>query len=178
MDVSLSNNKVRLRALEPEDLDFLYRVENDPEIWEVSSTLAPYSRFLLKQYLDQAHQDIHIAKQLRLVICTPDSPEALGFIDLFEFDPKNKRVGLGILVYEPEDRRKGYAKVTVELILPYCFEHLGMHQVFANIGAQNKASISLFEQLGFKNTGTKKDWNWHSSGYTDELIYQYINEES
>lgn len=178
MELKLNNDKVSLRALEPGDLDFLYRVENDPDIWEVSSTLAPYSRFVLKQYLDQAHQDIYVVKQLRLVICKAGTTDALGFVDLFEFDPKHKRVGLGILVYEPEDRRQGYAKATVELLLPYCFDHLGVHQVFANIGANNKASINLFEQIGFKLAGTKKDWIWHSNGYTDELIYQCINEES
>lgn len=178
MELSLSNDKVSLRALEASDLDFLYRVENDPDIWEVSNTLSPYSHFILKQYLDQSHQDIYTARQLRLVIAEPDSDRPIGFVDLFEFDPKHKRVGLGILVYEPGDRRKGFAKATIALLLPYCFEHLGLHQVYANIGANNQASIDLFEQIGFKHSGTKKDWIWNRSGYTDELIYQYIDEES
>lgn len=167
-----------LRALEPEDLDFLYKVENNTGIWEVSNTLVPYSRFVLKQYLEQAHLDIHTAKHLRLVICEPNNHNAIGFVDLFEFDPKNKRVGVGILVYEPQDRRKGFARAALELLLPYCFEQLGMHQVYANIGAQNAASIKLFESLGFSLSGTKRDWLWSSTGYTDELIYQIINEES
>ncbi|NQX76184.1 GNAT family protein [Gilvibacter sp.] len=176
MDVKLSNDAVRLRALEPQDLDFLFEVENNTAIWEVSNTLVPYSRFVLKQYLEQAHLDIYSAKQLRLVICTAEDSKALGFVDLFDFDPKNKRVGVGIVVYEPDNRRQGYAREALSLLIPYCFDHLGLHQVFANIGAQNLASIQLFEALGFTKSGIKRDWHWTSAGFADELIYQKINE--
>jgi len=47
----LSYGKVRLRSLEPEDLELLYLWENDPSIWKVSNTLVPFSRFILRQYL-------------------------------------------------------------------------------------------------------------------------------
>ena len=36
----LENERVCLRALEPEDLELLYRWENDSELWEVGNTLA------------------------------------------------------------------------------------------------------------------------------------------
>ena len=83
--VTLQGTSVYLRALEPEDLDFVYQIENDESIWEISSTQTPYSRFLVRQYLENAHQDIYEAKQLRLVICLNDTFEAVGLIDLFEF---------------------------------------------------------------------------------------------
>ena len=66
--VTLKGVNIFLRALEPEDLDFVYEIENDENIWELSHTQTPYSRFLIKQYLEEAHKDIYEAKQLRLVI--------------------------------------------------------------------------------------------------------------
>ena len=63
--VTLQGKDINLRALEPEDLEFVYAIENDENIWEVSNTITPYSKFLIRQYLENAHQDIYEAKQLR-----------------------------------------------------------------------------------------------------------------
>jgi diamine N-acetyltransferase len=52
----------------------------------------------VKQYLENAHQDIYEAKQLRLAICQDQDFPALGLIDLFDFDPKNNRAGVGIVI--------------------------------------------------------------------------------
>ena len=59
---------VSLRALEPEDVDFLYELENDKALWEISETQAPFSRYLLREFISNAHLDIYQTKQLRLVI--------------------------------------------------------------------------------------------------------------
>lgn len=66
--VTLKGKQVFLRALEPEDLEFIFAIENDVSIWEISNTQTPYSKYLLKEYLNNAHKDIYEIKQLRLVI--------------------------------------------------------------------------------------------------------------
>ena len=101
--MTLKGQHIHLRALEPEDLDFLYEIENNESIWEVSNTQTPYSKWVLKQYLENAQQDIFEAKQLRLVIVFSETNEKIGLIDLFEFDAKNSRAGIGIIISE---RRK------------------------------------------------------------------------
>jgi len=98
--VTLTGNTIYLRALEPDDLEFIYKLENNEDIWEVSNTQTPYSRFLVRQYLENSHQDIYEAKQLRLAICKNGSFDAIGLIDLFDFDPVNQRAGVGIIIQE------------------------------------------------------------------------------
>lgn len=172
--LTLTGDKVFLRALEPDDLDFLFSVENNEEFWEVSSTSTPYSRFILKQYLENAHKDIYAVKQLRLMICTIDKSPA-GFIDLFDFDPKNSRAALGIIIKNKQNRQKGYGAEALALLCKYCFTHLELHQVYANVGVDNVSSKLLFEKAGFENTGRKKDWVRVNGTFKDELIYQLIN---
>lgn len=172
----LEGTTIKLRALEPEDLDFLYRIENDTNLWEYSTTQTPYSKFVLKQYLNDALRDIYEAKQLRLVITTNENL-TVGMIDLFDFDPKNKRVGVGILIASEEDRQKGYAKEALQLLSAYAFNHLNMHQIYANIGEKNTKSITLFEKIGFIKAGTKKDWNFYEGKFHDELLYQLVNKQ-
>jgi len=173
----LEGTAIKLRALEPEDLDFLYRIENDSNLWEYSTTQTPYSKFVLKQYLKDALRDIYEAKQLRLVITTSEN-STLGMIDLFDFDPKNKRVGVGILIASQEDRQKGYAKEALQLLSSYAFNHLHVHQIYANIGEKNIKSIALFEKIGFSKVGTKKDWNFYKGKFHNELLYQLVNNQS
>jgi len=172
----LIGEKICLRALEPDDLSFLYELENDTDLWEVSNTNTPYSKYVLKQYLDNALRDIYEVKQLRLVICEKHDNHVIGLIDLFDFDPKNKRVGLGIVIYDNASQGKGYAQEAVTLICNYAFSHLDVHQVFANITADNIKSLNLFDKLGFQKNGMKKDWVYFGGEYKDEFTYQLLNE--
>ena len=175
--ITLKGNTIYLRALEPEDLDFLYAIENDESIWEVSSTQTPYSKFLIKQYLENAHQDIYEAKQLRLAICKNSDDTVIGLIDLFEFDPLNNRAGIGIVIQNEHDRKQGFGKEALELLIKYAFTKLNLHQLFANIGTKNKSSLQLFTTFGFQKSGIKKDWNLVNGNYQDEAIYQLLNNQ-
>ncbi|MGB7394560.1 MAG: GNAT family protein [Pricia sp.] len=217
--LSLQGEHIRLRALEPEDLDFLYELENKTAIWEISGTTTPYSKGVLKKYLENAHLDIYEVKQLRLAICrggdglekrpfsgrtseagrasglrSSKGPEAtsapdemkgrdeadeynepLGLIDLFDFDPKNRRTGLGIIVLEKENRNRGIGSETIRLLTEYAFSVLDLRQVYANVIEGNSASVHLFEKLGFERAGVKKDWIFSKGIYKDEILYQKRN---
>lgn len=171
---TLKGEHILLRALEPSDLDFLYLLENDESLWEVSNTIAPYSRFILNEYLENSHRDIYDVKQLRLVICKNDDKHPTGFIDLYDFEPKHRRVGVGIVILNEGDRRKGYAAEALKLTCNFAFHHLNVHQVFAGITEGNDGSIKLFENEGFERNGTKKDWISASGKFKSEYIYQLI----
>lgn len=173
--VSLKGKHIYLRALEPEDLDFVYGIENNTSLWYLSDTQTPYSKYLIKQYLENAQQDIFEAKQLRLAICDKND-NTIGLIDVFDFDVKNKRAGIGILIQDEENRNKGYGKEALELLVNYCFQTLHLHQVFANISEANLASLKLFQDNGFKKIGLKKDWSFNGKTYTNEYLLQRIKD--
>jgi diamine N-acetyltransferase len=172
---TLKGNNIYIRALEPNDLEFLYAIENDQSIWEVSNTHSPYSRFLVKQYLENAHQDIYEAKQLRLAICQDQDFPAVGLIDLFDFDPKNNRAGVGIVIQNQEDRNQNIGSEALDLLIQYAFYNLNLHQLYANIGEENVASMGLFTKFGFQKIGVKKDWTLVNGVYKDEILFQLIN---
>jgi len=171
--MKLKSDTIYLRALEPSDLDFLYELENDTKIWEISGTITPYSRITLQKYLDNAHLDIYEAKQLRLCICDYDN-HVLGLIDLFNFDPKNSRVGVGLIIKGAENRNRGVGAQVLGLVCDYAFQILDLHQLYANILEDNQASVRLFEKLGFQKAGLKKDWVRFGSDFKNEYLYQKI----
>ena len=98
----------------------------------------------------------------------------IGTLDLFEYDPLHGRAGLGILIYDRDDRCRGYAADAVERLCRYAREGLRMHQLWCNVGADNEASLGLFRKLGFREVGTKRDWLWTPEGYRDEILFQKI----
>ncbi len=171
----LQGKKVILRALEPEDLDFLFTTENNTNFWQISNTQVPFSRFVLKQYIENSHLDIYEAKQVRLIIEEIKTKTAIGMIDLFDFNPQHHRAGIGILVHK-EYQKAGFASDALSLLITYCFKTLNLHQIFANITPDNNQSIKLFKTYGFKKSGNKKDWLFTYGEYKDELIFQLIYE--
>lgn len=174
---TLTGNNIYLRALEPKDLEFIYAVENDENIWEMSNTQTPYSKFLIKQYLENAHQDIYEAKQLRLVICKKNDETAIGLIDLFEFDARNNRAGIGIIIKEDCDKNSGFGSESLQLLIAYSFKKLNLNQIFANISPENLASLKLFTKFGFEKIGIKKQWNLIDGVYKDEILFQLIKNQ-
>jgi diamine N-acetyltransferase len=151
----LELGKIRFRALEPDDIDLLYEWENDTEIWEVSNTYEPFSKYILTKYIKESQRDIYESKQIRMVMETLEG-KAVGAVDLFDFDPFHFRAGVGILIHNEKDRK------------------LGLHQLFANITEDNLASIQLFTSNGFELCGTKKDWRNTLDGWKAELMFQKI----
>lgn len=171
---TLLGKNIKLRALEKEDLNFLYQIENNESFWQVSHTQTPFSKYMLKLYLENAHLDIYQAKQLRLIIEENSTNLQVGMIDLFDFNPKHKRAGIGILIH-PDFQEKGYAFEALSLLINYTFTHLDLHQLYANITDDNIKSISLFEKNNFVKTGIKKDWIFTNNNYKNEILYQLIN---
>lgn len=179
MNSTLENNLVKLRAPEQSDIDLLYVWENNMEIWKVSNTITPFSRFVLKKYIETAHLDIWETKQLRLIIEAKDQNSLMftpvGLIDIFDFDPFHLRAGIGILIANTEYRQKGYATEALKLTVNYSFNTLQLHQLYCNISSDNAISLQLFKSVGFEIIGIKKDWLKSVNGWHDEVMLQIIN---
>lgn len=170
----LIGKKIKLRALEPIDLDVIYEWENDSSIWMFSNTFTPFSRYTLKKYLLNSHKDIYSIKQMRLIIEIIESTKAIGCIDLFDFDPHNLRAGIGILIGEKNERKKGYASEALELLINYSFTTLNLHQLYCNILSDNEHSMDLFKKHNFQIAGLKKDWVFSDKKWYNEYLLQLI----
>ncbi len=167
----LENENIILNKPEPEDLEFLFKLENDTDFWHLSDTKAPFTKWHIKQHIENSSYDIFTNKELRLIIRLKESWQAIGIIDLFEFDPNNLRAGLGILIL-PEYQNKGLASQSLELVKKYAFEVLNLNQVYCHIDKDNSVSIKLFVNAGFIKCGTLSRWKRRGDDFVDVNIYQ------
>ena len=166
----LNNSILQLRALEPEDLDMLYIWENTPPLWIHGNSLSPYSRMALRQYINETQQtDIYESKQLRLIIELMEDKSAVGVIDLYDFDIRNSRAGVGILI-DSNYRNRGYAAQVLTI-----FNFLALHQLYAHILASNEISLHLFQKAGYKETGVLTNWVQTKKGIFENVHIVQLN---
>lgn len=171
----LSNERIYLRAMEPEDVEILYETENDPAMWEVSSTTAPYSRYVLKQFIGNSHNDIFTDKQLRLMIVRKADNRVAGTIDITDFAPMHARGAVGIAILE-NFRQSGYAADALSLLCRYAFRFLHMKQLYACIPRNNEPSLKLFLSCGFRECGVLREWLRTENGHTDAVLMQCLDD--
>lgn len=170
----ISDGLISLRVAEPEDARQIYEWENDRSIWRVSETSTPTAMFQVEQFL-LGNNDLVTNRQLRLMVGLHGIDRPIGSVDLFDFDPVNNRVGIGVLIEAPY-RGQGYASKALSLCLEYLFHDVMVHQVHCLIDVENEESRRLFLDLGFKECGCRKDWIKTPSGYLDAVFYQKIKQ--
>jgi len=171
----LENENIRLRAVEPEDLDRLYIWENNTQLWDVGNTRNPYSRFVLKQYIVNSVKDIYETKQLRLMMVSIKTSETVGTVDLFDFDIHNSRIALGLFV-DSAFQGNGYARESLHLVEEYVFDYLKINQLYCHISENNIPSMHLFEQEKYAKTGLLKEWIKTVNGFENIVLFQQFKE--
>ncbi len=167
---------VRLRAMEPEDLDLLYTIENDTSLWSVGNTNVPYSRFALHQFLEQQTGDIYCDKQVRLIVENEDG-EVVGMADLVNFVPAHQRAEVGIVI-KRSHRNQGYATAALRQLEHYARTTLHLHQLYAIVPSANRHSARLFAHCQFCSQGVLADWLYDGTAYADALVMQKVIDAS
>lgn len=167
----LKGQKVSLRTPEKRDVDLIFRWENDPDNWLVSNTVAPYTHEEIEAFVDRV-PDLYEDQQIRWMIESQER-DVVGCVDLFDLDPKNRRVGIGILI-DKDFRGKGFGHEAIDLVLEFCFSDLELHSVYAEVLLSNDSSQFLFEAAGFKKVGEKQDWLWTGDGFINQIMYQRL----
>lgn len=170
----LINDRIYLRAVEPEDIDIMYEMENDPAMWDISSFTVPYSRYVMRQYIENSQCDMFADKQLRLMIVRRADERILGTIDITDFVPLHSHGAVGIALHV-DFRGEGYASDALHLLCDYAFSFLQIHLLYAHVPIENEASMKLFTSCGFETCGLLKDWLLTADGYKDAALLQRIN---
>lgn len=164
--------EIKLRAIEPEDLDLLYRIENDVRLWNVGNTNVPYSRYTLHEYVANATDDIYVDRQVRMMV-ENGAGEIVGIADVVNFDPSNCRAEVGLIVLDAF-RRQGYGSSILSAVADYAVGVLHLHQLYAFCDVRNEASLELFRKMGYQASMTITDWLYDGREYHNAILMQLV----
>lgn len=168
-------NKIKLRAIEPEDLEAVYEIENDRDIWDVGATNVPYSRFAISQYIINTQNDIYADRQLRMM-AENQHGQIVGIVDLTDYAPRHNRAEVGIVIIK-KWRKQGFAYAALNAIKEYARHTIHLHKLYAIIAQDNEAAIRLFKKAGFIEETTLQDWLYNGKTYMNAIMFVY-NEDS
>jgi diamine N-acetyltransferase len=170
----LHEDDLILRAPELSDLQLLYAIENDAEMWPEGCATGPYSRRQLEQFILHATNDVFADGQLRLMMVDTATGEVVGMIDLIDFNPRHSRAEVGVMVL-PEYRQKRWASRALRLLARHCFGFLGIHQLYAYIAEDNTPCRALFAACGFRECANLHQWVRADYGFKDVVMVQMLN---
>ena len=165
----LKGKRIMLRAAEPEDLDLMYLIENDTDLWAVGCSNVPYSMYALRQFIEHTTNDINTDGQVRLVIALTENRNAVGFVDLQNYDLRHRRAEVGIVLL-PEWQHLGLASEVLGILDRYASKHLLIHQLYALVSANHTIAQALFTKAGYKKTATLKHWLCNGEEWQDAMV--------
>lgn len=110
--------------------------------------------------------------QLKLYAFTSQE-EIVGCVELYNYDPVNRRAAVGIVVSN-EYRHRGFGSAMVETLTQFCKESTSLHQIYADIAAVNEPSIHIFQKAGYQHCATMHDWVIRADKFVDTLRFQLI----
>ncbi len=170
--------QVILRALEPEDLELLYTIENDPALWDVTDAPQHYSHYDLRRYIAEQPKGVHECGELRLVITDGETSEAIGLVDLVNFSPMQRRAEVSIALLQAF-RHKGYGLAALHALEKFARQRLHVRLLYAQVATpRNSAALSLFRAAGYAPTAVLPAWNCSGDGYEDIQILQKFLEKT
>ncbi|TNE53191.1 MAG: N-acetyltransferase [Bacteroidetes bacterium] len=167
----LKGKRVHLRTPEMEDVSDLMRWENDPENWKVSETQNPYTEEEIENFVDRK-DTLEEDGQQRFIICRNEDVKKLGTLDVFDAEPAKGKLSVGVLIADPDERGKGYAKESLMLMVSYLQKQKVFEHLIAHVQEDNSASKNLFESCDFKWIGTKEASRQSKVEQINERIYQ------
>ena len=161
-----------LRAIEPEDLDLMYVVENDPEVCRYSCTTVPLSRYALGRYIQESTGDLYRDSQVRMTIMDAATGAPCGFLDITDLEAVHRRAQVGI-VLAPDAQGRGIAAGALEEAASYARAQ-GLHQLYVIVAEENLRARNLFLRSSYKEVSVLPQWLHSDAGYVDAVLYQLI----
>ena len=172
----LRGERVFLRPAEREDIPTFISWLSDADVGEGLATRAPWSRVAEEAWFDELQQ-----KQTRtmwhFVICLRDGERPIGFCALHDVDHINGSVELGIGIGEPSEWDKGYGTETMGVLLDFAFGELRLHRVFLHVFDFNARAIRVYEGVGFRHEGTKREAFYHNGRHHDMHVMGILRPE-
>ena len=161
---------IYIRPIELGDAVEVLRWENDVDNWSSSNNDSPYQLWDIVRLIETL-QNIQVSKQARWIVCDSVTDKTIGAVDLCAIDFDTKEAIVGILIADPENRQKGSAFESLQLIEKEAI-NIGVHKLTCMIHPENKPSLALFEKSNFNKIGKSDDKYLSDGVYIEALLFE------
>lgn len=171
----LESDRLRLRPIEPGDLDAIHRWKNDTNVVErLLTRVGAPSRTEVNAWYEQIQSD---ENDQRFMIDATDGGRTIGFVGLYGIDEANRSAELGVLIGEREAWGQGFAPEAVERLAQYAFRELNLHRLSLRVRADHTRAIRAYEKSGFVEEGRLRDAWFDRGTYRDVVIMGRLRDD-
>jgi len=175
----IEGKKLRLRSFELSDLDEIMRHWNNLELRNLvgNADRGPLCRNDEEEWIRNTWKQRQERKEFSLAIETIADNKLIGGIALMNCDWINRSAILGISIWDPKNRGKGYGQESINLILDFAFQILNLNRVELETFDFNKRAQKCYAKIGFKEVGRKRQARFINGEYHGSIIMDILKDE-
>lgn len=169
----IQGNKIRLRALERDDLPHFVRWINDPEVRRFMNM-----RYPLSMTEEEKWWEGHLERENDFIFAIEAQDGVyIGNIGLHSIQRENRKAMLGIIIGDRAYWGQGYGTDAIRALLGWAFDYLNLNRVYLTVYAYNRRAIRCYEKCGFRYEGAMRQARYSDGQYHDEWMMGILREE-
>lgn len=170
----LEGTRVYLRPLEMDDVDFMVQItNNDVEMRRLTGTQTPFTRGQIEQYIQRQSQD---DTRVSFGIVRRDDDQLVGEVVINDINRNARSANFRIAIAD-EYTGNGFGTEATRLILNYGFGMLNLHRIELGAYIFNERALHVYEKVGFKREGLKRQSWYYDHLYYDTVIMSILEDE-
>ncbi|KRL01134.1 GNAT family N-acetyltransferase [Liquorilactobacillus capillatus] len=164
---------IRLRAVKEDDFETIEDWYEDTYfLRNVDTAIA------LPRNIDEIKEMYEPATDvIELLIYPLKSELPVGFVSIYNIEWNNRSATLAIGIGYERDRHLGYGTDALKLIMQYAFNELNLDRLELEVIEYNKNAQKLYERLGFKVGGRKRQAVLRDNQRFDILFLDILRSE-
>lgn len=162
----LTGRLVRLRPLVASDADVMFASLDDAETMRLTGTRRAFTLEQVRAWcagLETADDRVDLA------ITSREDGAYLGEVVLNEIEPLDRRASFRIALAGMRHVGRGYGGEAARLLLGHAFDVLRLHRVELEVYAFNSRALHVYEKLGFRREGIRRDALWQDGAFHDAI---------
>lgn len=190
-------DRVRLRAVEREDLPTFKKWINDPEVKQGLGIYLPLSMADEEDWFtgvrnrppDERNLVIEIRQPIELSnlpgdkdLLSENGPgeagwKMIGGCGFFNLDGKNCCAEFGVMIGDKSCWNQGYGTEAVRMLVQHGFNTLNLHRIYLRVLENNPRAIRAYEKVGFIHEGRQRQAEYKDGRYIDLLVMSVLKDE-
>ena len=172
----LTTKRLTLRQLQLADAEDMLVFRGD---WEVQKYNGPVFQDVIEAQglIEELQAEYQKKEGISWGVTLTSSDKVIGLFGIHHWSKYHRRAETGYDLARAY-WGQGIASEALRAIIPFGFEQMNLHRIYANTIADNHESVRLLERLGFTREGTKRESSWEDDGtFHDSAMYGLLRRE-
>jgi diamine N-acetyltransferase len=170
-------DRVRLRAVELDDLPRFISWFNDPEVQRGIPLCTPLSTQDEEEWFQENQKRKPEERSLSVDAKVDDEWKHIGSCGFIEVDTRVRSAEIGITIGDKDYWDQGFGSDTLRLLLQHAFDTLNLRRLYLRVYGGNPRAIRVYRNLGFQEEGRMRQAHYHAGQYEDVLIMGLLRDE-